>query len=165
MRGHARNAPRTDALSLVQYLDLKTYLPGDILVKVDRASMAHSLEVRVPMLDYTLIDWAFGLPADVKLRGAEGKYILKKALEPYLPNDILYRKKMGFAVPVAQWFRGPLRSKVRSTLLSGPVADSAPNAAFINDPEVVSGQHSCAGQHHHDDEHSDAPGSRDPTAV
>ena len=124
MRDHARRAPRTDALSLVQYLDIKTYLPGDILVKVDRASMAHSLEVRVPMLDYTLIDWAFSLPADVKLRGAEGKYILKKSLEPYLPNDVLYRKKMGFAVPVARWFRGPLRAKVRSTLLSGPVAES-----------------------------------------
>ncbi|RPI17154.1 MAG: amidotransferase 1, exosortase A system-associated, partial [Lysobacterales bacterium] len=90
MRDHAKRSPTRDPLSLVQYLDFKTYLPGDILVKVDRASMAHSLEVRAPLLDYTFVDWISGLPPDLKLKGAEGKYILKKALEPVLPNDILY---------------------------------------------------------------------------
>ena len=108
-----RNAPTDDPLSLIQYLDLKTYLPGDILTKVDRASMAHSLEVRVPLLDHELIEWVSGLPSSIKLRGGEGKYIFKKALEPHLPNDILYRNKMGFSMPLARWLRGPLRSAVR----------------------------------------------------
>ena len=101
----------------MQYLDLKTYLPGDILVKVDRAAMANSLEVRVPILDYTFIDWACGLPADLKLHQGQGKYVFKKSLEKVLPHDVLYRKKMGFAVPIAQWLRGPLRTKVRESLL------------------------------------------------
>jgi asparagine synthase (glutamine-hydrolysing) len=124
MHTHAANAPRRDPLSLVQYLDFKTYLPGDILVKVDRASMASSLEVRVPMLDYQFVDWVFGLPPSVKLRDGVGKYALKKALRPMLDDDLLYRRKMGFAVPLANWFRGPLRERIRSALLEGPVADS-----------------------------------------
>jgi asparagine synthase (glutamine-hydrolysing) len=117
---HARNAPADDPLSLVQYLDMKTYLVGDILTKVDRASMAHSLEVREPLLDHPLMEWLSGLPPDLKLRGREGKFLFKKALEPYLPNEILYRPKMGFSVPLAGWFRGPLRQRVREAVL-GPV--------------------------------------------
>ncbi len=120
LRMHARRAPTDDPLSLVQYLDLKTYLVGDILTKVDRASMAHSLEVRVPILDHPLVEWMSGLPPQMKLNGREGKYIFKKGLEPYLPKEILYRPKMGFAVPLASWFRGPLRERVRSAVL-GPV--------------------------------------------
>jgi asparagine synthase (glutamine-hydrolysing) len=114
---HARQCPAEDPLSLVQYLDFKTYLPGDILVKVDRAAMAHSLEVRCPILDYTYVDWVSGLPPGLKLRQGEGKYIFKKALEGVLPRDILYRRKMGFAVPLASWLRGPLRQRVRERLL------------------------------------------------
>ena len=117
-RRHASRSPTDHPLLLVQYLDLKTYLVGDILTKVDRASMAHSLEVRVPLLDHQLVDWISGLSPEMKLRGSEGKYLFKKALEPMLPNDILYRKKMGFAVPLASWFRGPLREKIRNSLLS-----------------------------------------------
>lgn len=116
-RRHASNSPTDHPLSLVQYLDMKTYLPGDILTKVDRASMAHALEVRVPLLDHQLVDWISGLPPELKLHGREGKYIFKKALEPYLPRDILYRDKMGFAVPLASWFRGPLKNKVRQAIL------------------------------------------------
>jgi asparagine synthase (glutamine-hydrolysing) len=116
---HMRKAPADDHLSRVQYADMKTYLPGDILVKVDRAAMAHSLEVRVPFLDHTLIEWAATLPRDAKLRGGEGKLVLKKAMEPHLPNDVLYRPKMGFAVPLAAWFRGPLRTRVRE-IVTGP---------------------------------------------
>lgn len=123
-RRHAGQAPTDHPLSLVQYLDLKTYLVGDILTKVDRASMAHSLEVRVPLLDHHLVDWISGLPPEMKLRGSEGKYLFKKALEPMLPHDILYRKKMGFAVPLASWFRGPLRDKVRNSLLSDEMLGS-----------------------------------------
>src|SRR5690606_29774873 len=103
-----------------QYLDMKTYLVGDILTKVDRASMAHALEVRVPLLDHELVEWMSSLPASVKLKNGEGKYIFKKALEPYLSDNILYRNKMGFSVPLADWFRGPLRQHVRNAIL-GPV--------------------------------------------
>ena len=121
--GHARQSPAQDALSRIQYLDLKTYLPGDILTKVDRASMAHGLEVRAPLLDHQLIEWISGLPPDLKLRGAEGKYIFKKALEQHLPGQILYRAKMGFSIPVAGWLRGPLRQRLKQALLGPTLAD------------------------------------------
>ena len=114
---HAKNAGTTDPLALIQYLDLKTYLVGDINTKVDRASMAHSLEVRAPLMDYELIDWLATLPSSHKIQGQEGKHIFKKAMEPYLPNDVLYRPKMGFAVPLARWFRGPLKQRVRDAVL------------------------------------------------
>jgi len=123
-RRHAARAPTEHPLSLVQYLDMKTYLPGDILTKVDRASMAHALEVRVPILDHELVDWISGLPPSLKLRGREGKYLFKKTLEPLLPREILYRPKMGFSIPLASWFRGPLRERVRQGLLGGTMADS-----------------------------------------
>jgi len=119
MRGHAAQSPTDEPLSMIQYLDMKTYLPGDILTKVDRASMAHALEVRVPLLDHKLVEWISGLPPELKLKGSEGKYLFKKAMEKYLPQDILYRKKQGFAVPLAAWFRGPLRERVQQALL-GP---------------------------------------------
>ncbi|NOQ63324.1 MAG: amidotransferase 1, exosortase A system-associated [Methyloprofundus sp.] len=114
---HLKNAPTDDSLSLIQYLDFKTYLVGDILTKVDRASMAHSLEVRVPLLDHELVEWIAKLPSALKLNQSEGKYLFKKSLEPYLPNDILYRPKMGFGVPLASWFRGPLKQQVKDSLL------------------------------------------------
>lgn len=122
-RSHAKHAPTDHPLLLAQYLDLKTWLPGDILTKVDRASMAHSLEVRVPLLDHRLIEWASSLPPELKLRGSNGKYILKKALEPDLPHDVLYRTKMGFSVPLAVWLRGPLAQRARDALLGGAVAE------------------------------------------
>jgi asparagine synthase (glutamine-hydrolysing) len=122
MREHARRAP-DHPLSRVQYLDMKTYLVGDILTKVDRASMAHALEVREPLLDHKLMEWWSGLPPEIKLRGREGKYIFKKALEPYLPREVLYRPKMGFSVPLAAWFRGPLRERVRQAVLGTTLKD------------------------------------------
>jgi asparagine synthase (glutamine-hydrolysing) len=115
-----RQCDSDNPLSQVQYADFKTYLPGDILTKVDRASMASSLEVRVPLLDHTLAEWAAEVPPQLKLRGREGKYVFKSALEAYVPNEILYRPKQGFAVPLAAWFRGPLRRRVRDTLC-GPL--------------------------------------------
>jgi len=123
-RRHAANAPTDDPLSLLQYLDFKTWLPGDILTKVDRASMAHSLEVRVPLLDHTFIEWASTLPPDIKLGGGEGKYILKKSLEPFLSHDVLYRAKKGFSIPLAAWLRGPLRDKLRAAVLSPQLLDT-----------------------------------------
>ena len=124
LRRHAANSPTEHPLSLLQYLDMKTYLVDDILTKVDRASMAHALEVRVPLLDHELVEWISSLPPDLKLRGGEGKHLLKRALEPHLPRDLLYRPKMGFAVPLASWFRGPLRERVRRALLGPTLADS-----------------------------------------
>jgi asparagine synthase (glutamine-hydrolysing) len=114
---HAAQAQTDDPLALIQYLDLKTYLVGDINTKVDRASMAHSLEVREPLMDHPLVEWLATLPSHLKVRGNEGKFLLKKAMEPALPNDVLYRPKMGFAVPLARWFRGPLKQRVRESIL------------------------------------------------
>ena len=123
-RDHAARAPVDQPLLLAQYLDYKTYLPGDILTKVDRASMSHSLEVRVPVLDHKLVEWASSLPPGLKLRFGEGKFVFKKSLEPDLPRNVLYRNKMGFAVPVAEWFRGPLRQPLHDALHSGTLTES-----------------------------------------
>jgi asparagine synthase (glutamine-hydrolysing) len=134
MRGHAANAPTDDPLSMVQYLDMKTYLPGDILTKVDRASMAHALEVRVPLLDHQFVEWVSGLPPSLKLHGGEGKYIFKKSLESRLPDDILYRPKMGFSIPLASWFRGPLKQRVRDALLGPTLTETGIfNTVFLTD--------------------------------
>ena len=119
---HAARAGTTDPLALIQYLDLKTYLVGDINTKVDRASMAHSLEVREPLMDHELVEWLASLPSGHKIHGQEGKYIFKKAMEPHLPNDVLYRPKMGFSVPLARWFRGPLKQRVRDAVLGKRLA-------------------------------------------
>ena len=123
-RRHAADAGTADPLALVQYLDLKTYLVGDINTKVDRASMAHSLEVREPLMDHPLVEWLASLPSSLKVRDGEGKWLLKKAMEPRLPDEVLYRPKMGFAVPLARWFRGPLRERVRDALLGERLADT-----------------------------------------
>jgi asparagine synthase (glutamine-hydrolysing) len=123
MRRHAANAPE-HPLSAIQYLDYKTYLVGDINTKVDRASMAHALEVREPLMDHKLIEWVSGLPPELKLHGTEGKYVFKKAMEAHLPNEVMYRPKMGFAVPLASWLRGPLREQARAALLGPRMADS-----------------------------------------
>ncbi len=123
-RRHAAQAGTTDPIALVQYLDLKTYLVGDINTKVDRASMAHSLEVREPLMDHPLVEWLATLPSSHKIRGGEGKYLLKKAMEPALPHEVLYRPKMGFAVPLARWFRGPLKARVRESILGARLQDS-----------------------------------------
>jgi asparagine synthase (glutamine-hydrolysing) len=123
-RRHAAHAATDDPLALVQYVDLKTYLVGDINTKVDRASMAHSLEVREPLMDHPLVEWLASLPSSLKVRGNEGKVLLKKAMEPYLPHELMYRPKMGFALPLAKWFRGPLRERVRSAILGAELGDA-----------------------------------------
>ena len=120
---HAKRAETDDPLALIQYIDLHTYLVGDINTKVDRASMAHSLEVREPLMDHELVEWLASLPSSLKIRKGETKYLFKKAMEPYLPSAIMYRPKMGFAVPLARWLRGPLRARVRSALLGGQMAE------------------------------------------
>ena len=140
---HAQRANHEDPLALIQYLDLKTYLVGDINTKVDRASMAHSLEVREPLMDHSLVEWLATLPSDLKIRANESKYLFKTAMEPYLPDDILHRPKMGFAVPLANWFRGPLRERVRSAVLGERLADTALfNRDYLE--HLISAHHSGA---------------------
>ncbi len=118
-REHYDRAGTDDPLSRIQYLDIKTYLTDDILAKVDRASMAHSLEVRAPLLDHELMELTASIPAALKLRGTNGKYILKKALEKILPDTVVQRKKMGFAVPLARWFRNELKELAHDVIFTG----------------------------------------------
>ena len=96
-------------MARIQYIDIKTFLTDDGLVKVDRASMANSLEVRSPFLDHEFMELAARIPSKMKLKGKEGKYILKKALEPLVPHEILYRQKMGFSMPIKDWLRNDLK--------------------------------------------------------
>ncbi len=115
-------AEGSSPLEQLLHLDLKTYLGDDILVKVDRASMACSLEVRTPFLDHRVVEMAARIPASLKLRGPTGKYLLKKAIGPSLPRAITRRGKKGFGLPVAHWLRGPLRELLLDTLGSGGAA-------------------------------------------
>lgn len=108
LMGLMQRAPGRSALDRAQYADLKFWLPGDILTKVDRTSMAVSLEAREPLLDHRLIEFAAALPERLRLRGGQGKWLLKKTMRRYLPEEVLYRPKQGFVTPIAQWFRGPL---------------------------------------------------------
>ncbi|HZT68521.1 MAG TPA: asparagine synthase (glutamine-hydrolyzing) [Terriglobia bacterium] len=105
-----------EVLAEMLYLDFRMYLEDNLLVKVDRASMACSLEMRTPFLDHRLIEFAAGLPTDLKMRGFKGKYILKKAVEEWLPRKIVYRQKRGFTVPIAGWLRNELRPLVAEVL-------------------------------------------------
>jgi asparagine synthase (glutamine-hydrolysing) len=118
-------ADTEDHLSKILYADMKTYLPGDILVKVDRMSMANSLEVRAPLLDYKLVEFAAGIPSRLKFRGREKKYILKESMKRLLPNEILYRRKMGFSVPLDEWFRGGIRNYAQKQIFDshGGISD------------------------------------------
>ena len=124
VRRHAVAAPVDDPLAFVQHLDLQTWLPGDILTKVDRTSMAHGLEVRVPLLDHPLVEWMARLPAHLKIHDGQGKYLLKHAFRSRLPHNVLYRRKQGFVMPVGDWFRGPLRGRLRDAVLGERLADS-----------------------------------------
>jgi asparagine synthase (glutamine-hydrolysing) len=121
-------------LQRAQYTDLTTYLPGDILVKVDRASMANSLEVRPPFLDPAFVRWSLGLSTGLKVRGGQGKAILKEAMMPLLPSDLMTRPKMGFSIPIAQWLRGDLRQRMEDL-----VGDDRMRASGYFDMEAVQG--------------------------
>lgn len=103
-----RNAPARSGLDRAQHADLKFYMPGDILTKVDRTSMAVSLEAREPLLDHRLVEFGARLPERARVRGATGKWLIKQTMRRYLPEDVLFRPKMGFVTPIAQWLRGPL---------------------------------------------------------
>lgn len=105
-----------DELDRLQYIDIKTYLQDDLLVKTDRASMANSLEVRVPYLDHELVEFVFGLPSSLRLNNFKTKYILKKTMRKFLPKNIVNRKKKGFGIPIAFWIKGEFRQLVLDIL-------------------------------------------------
>jgi len=143
-----RDAPAAqgDTLSRAQYADLRIWLPGDILTKVDRASMAVGLEAREPLLDHRLVEFAAALPSRLRLRGSTGKYLMKKALGPFLPDEILHRRKMGFVTPVSAWFRGPLAAQADALARSPALAelgwlDSAAIAAVAQDHRSGRSEH------------------------
>jgi asparagine synthase (glutamine-hydrolysing) len=129
LRYHYDRADTEDPLSRVLYTDIKTYLVDDILVKVDRASMASSLEVRCPLLDHQLMQTIASIPSGLKLRQGTGKYIFKKALEPVLPKEILTRRKWGFGVPLATWFRRDLKEFAYESVFS--IKDPYLNYTFL----------------------------------
>ncbi|MBX3024442.1 asparagine synthase (glutamine-hydrolyzing) [bacterium] len=116
VRAHFAHARQWDPLSRIQYVESKTYLPGDLLTKVDRASMAHGLEVRVPLLDHRLVEHAARIPSALKLRDGVSKAVLKQALGDRLPAQVVERPKRGFSMPLAAWMRGPLRPWVEQRL-------------------------------------------------
>lgn len=105
-----------DPVENLLYLDSKTYLPGDILTKVDRMSMASSLEARSPLLDHKLIEYVTRIPSSLKLKGSEAKYIFKRAIEGFVPREILYREKQGFGVPIGDWINLQLKDRITSDL-------------------------------------------------
>jgi len=113
MQALMREAPAKSGLDRAQYADMKMWLPGDILTKTDRMSMAVGLEAREPLLDHRLMEFAATLPDNMRIKGAQGKWIMKKTMERYLPEDILYRPKMGFVTPISDWFKGALAEQAR----------------------------------------------------
>ena len=117
-------APAQSGLDRAQYADLTFWMPGDILTKVDRTSMAVSLEAREPLLDHRLVEFAARLPEKLRVNGGTGKFLLKKCMERYLPQDILYRPKQGFVTPIADWLRGPLSGQARAIASSSTLARS-----------------------------------------
>jgi len=133
IQSYERGFPLKDETTLLQYLDLKLYLQDDILVKVDRASMACSLEVRAPFLDHEFVEFVMNLPSSLKLRRFTAKYLLKKVMKDFLPKEVIHRKKKGFGVPIAKWVKGPLR-ELFGDLLS---FDRIKREGFLN-PSYVS---------------------------
>jgi len=119
-----RTAPVHEPLDRAQYADLKIWLPGDILTKVDRTSMAVSLEAREPLLDHRLVEFAATLPVKLRIRGGQGKWLMKKALEATLPHDTLYRPKMGFVTPISAWFRGALADEATRIVTKSTLIDT-----------------------------------------
>jgi asparagine synthase (glutamine-hydrolysing) len=146
IRNAMAEAGTDEPMARAQFADIQTYLVGDILTKVDRASMAHSLEVRAPLLDQELVEWAATVPPDLKIRSTGGKYIFKKALEPYVPHDNLYRTKQGFATSLAPQFRGDGAARVRERLCGALFQDSG---LFDNDAVTAMVEQHASGAFDH----------------
>jgi Asparagine synthase (glutamine-hydrolyzing) len=113
---HAASVRTGEDLDRLLYIDSKTYLPGDILTKVDRMSMAVSLEARTPLLDHRLIDFVTRIPASLKIAGVETKRIFKRAVSDLIPEQVLHRAKQGFGIPIPKWINEELRGRIRETL-------------------------------------------------
>jgi asparagine synthase (glutamine-hydrolysing) len=135
-----------DQLDWILNADLHSYLPDDELRKTDRLSMWHSLEVRVPFLDHELVEFVATIPSHYKLKGLEKKHILIESLKGMVPNEILYRKKQGFSIPLAAWLRGPLKDLVRDYLLSSAVKETG----LFNAKQVqrLLKEHDCYERNH-----------------
>ncbi len=148
-RDHYRNRfarySHLPPLEQMQAVDLETWLPGDILVKADRATMAHSLESRSPWLDYRIGELAFRMPSSWKINGRTGKYIFKRMAAPHIPEGILNRRKMGFSVPLAEWFRGSLRAVFQSAVLTTDME----HYLSIEEAQRIWREHQ-SGLHNHD---------------
>jgi asparagine synthase (glutamine-hydrolysing) len=117
-----QGAGNSEPLAWKLYTDIKTTLVSEMLTKADRMTMAHGLEARVPFLDHHLVEWAFRVPGKHKLAGQEGKLLVKKAMEPYLPKEVLYRPKHGFNVPLKHWLRHELKHFIRDALAPSRIA-------------------------------------------
>ena len=117
----ASERPDSDFAARMTYLELKLRLPELLLMRVDKITMATSVEARVPFLDHHLIEYAMGLPRSLKVKGATGKHILKRALESVLPKDVLYQPKRGFGAPTREWFRGPEGDSLIQQLLNSSI--------------------------------------------
>jgi len=115
--------PDSDYAARMTYLELKLRLPELLLMRVDKITMATSVEARVPFLDHHLIEYAMGLPRSLKVKGATGKHILKRALETVLPNDVLYKPKRGFGAPIDEWFRGPGGKELVGQLMNSAIRE------------------------------------------
>jgi asparagine synthase (glutamine-hydrolysing) len=131
-RGLAARVLSRDPVDTLLYIDSKTYLPGDILTKVDRMSMAVSLEARVPLLDHKLVEFVVRIPAALKLRGVETKHVFRRAVRGLVPDEILDRPKQGFGVPIAEWLNAELREEVRDAL-----TDATARGRGVVDPAYV----------------------------
>jgi asparagine synthase (glutamine-hydrolysing) len=145
----ARSATDLDPIAQACLADLAVYLPGDMLAKVDRMSMACSLEVRVPLLDHTFVDFALSIPLDLKLKGMQSKHILREALTPWLPASILHRPKRGFNLPLESWLHRNLMSYATDHRMLETLADSGYfNVSYIRDLATahVRGQRNYARQ-------------------
>lgn len=136
-----------DPLSVIQYIDMKTYLPGDILTKVDRASMAHSLEVRVPILDHKFVEWGLQVPPQERIVDGEGKAVFKAALRGFLPDNILYRTKKGFDVPTVDWLRNELADETMSLGESELFSDSG--LFHMQGIQKMAEEHVLGSRNHH----------------
>jgi asparagine synthase (glutamine-hydrolysing) len=128
----ARLRPDSDFAARMSYLELKLRLPELLLMRVDKMTMATSVEARVPFLDHHLVEYAMSLPVDLKINGMSGKHILKRALEKVLPPDLLYRRKRGFGAPVREWFRG-----AGSEVLSGHIMTSSMRKRGLLNYELI----------------------------